>query len=226
MPAQKKSKRKVSPTDEDLDSGAEQISRTNRDYVSVAGFFDTGFPGSLYGIWRRDVSQLMREIGALGPQKAATDRWSTLPWHAAGLPTMAPRGMINYCSDNSIVHAVNKLCQDIAKKVRNGEAACNRPIKVAKTAYGAQYPGDPTLALADDPPPLDNPKKQVLVLTSSAPSTTKTSRTVPISQANADLFALLSKRPGALEAPAIAYRPVGAPPQGGGGPSSAIMHMI
>jgi len=134
--------------------------------------------------------------------------------------------MINYCSDNSIVHAVNMLCQDIAKKVRNGEAARNRAIMAAKTAHAAQYPGNPPPALADDPPPLDNPKKQVLVSTSSAPSTTKTSRTAPISQANADLFVQLSKRPGGLWAPAVAYRPVGAPLQGGGGPNSAIMHMI
>ena len=83
----------------------------------------------------------MREAGALGPQKAGTDRWSTLHWHAAGLPTMAPRGMINYCSDNAIVDAVNMLCQDIAKKVRNGEAARNRAIKAHKTAYAAQYRG-------------------------------------------------------------------------------------
>jgi len=84
-------------------------------------------------------------------------------WHAAGLSTIAPRGIINYCSDYAIVHAVNMLCQDITKKVRNGEAARNRAIKAAKTAHAAQYPGDSPPALADDPPHLDNPKKQVLV---------------------------------------------------------------
>jgi len=61
---------------------------------------------------------------------------------------------------------------------------------------------------------------------SSALCTTKTSRTAPISQANAYLIAQLSKRPGGLWAPAVAYRPVGTPRQGGGGPNSAIMHMI
>jgi len=112
MPAKKRSERKESPDDEDRDSGAEQISRTNRGYAEVAGFFDIGIPGSLYGVWRRYVAQLMRETEALGPQKAGTDRLSTLHWHAAGLPTMVPRGMINYGSDNSIVPAGNKLCQD------------------------------------------------------------------------------------------------------------------
>jgi len=168
----------------------------------------------------------MRETGALGPQKPGTDRWSTLHWHAAGLPTMTPIGMINYCLDNSIVHAVNMLCQDIAKKVHNGEAARNRAIKAAKTAHAAQNPGGPPPALADDPPPLDNPKKQVLVSTSSALSTTKTSRTAPISQANADLFTGRSNLPGGLWAPAVAYRPVGAPLQSGGVSNSASMHMI
>jgi len=140
----------------------------------------------------------MKETGALGLQKAGTDRWSTLHLHAAGLPTMVPRGMINCCSDNSIVNARNMLCQDIAKKVHNGEAARNRAIKAAKTAHTAQYPGDPPPVLADYPPPLDNAKKQVLVSTSSATSTTKTSRTAPVSQVNADHFAQLSKRPGGL----------------------------
>ena len=114
----------------------------------------------------------MGETGVLGPQKAGTDRWLTLHWHAAGLPTMALRGMIDYCSDNSIVLAVKLLCQDIAKKICNGEAARNGAIKAAKTAHAAQYPGDPPSALVDDPLHLANPKKQVLVLTSSTPSTT------------------------------------------------------
>jgi len=94
---------------------------------------------------------------------------------------MASRDMINYCLDNFIIHAINMLCQHIVKKVCNGEAARNQAIKVAKTANAALYPCDTPLAVADDPPPLDNPKKQVLVLRWSAPSTTKTSRTVPIS---------------------------------------------
>jgi len=44
MPAKKKSERKESTADEDLDSRAEQISHTNRGYAEVAGFFDIGIP--------------------------------------------------------------------------------------------------------------------------------------------------------------------------------------
>jgi len=36
----------------------------------------------------------------------------------------------------------------------------------------------------------------------------------------------LSKRPGGLWAPAVAYQPVDAPPLGGGGSNNATMHMI
>ena len=50
MAAKKNSVHKESPSDEDLDSGAEQISRTNPGYAKVAGLFGIGIPGSLYGV--------------------------------------------------------------------------------------------------------------------------------------------------------------------------------
>ena len=46
------------------------------------------------------------------------------------------------------------------------------------------------------------------------------------SQATAELVARQAQRLGGLWAPAMAYRPVGAPPQGGDAPNSAIRHMI
>jgi len=58
---------------------------------------------------------------------------------------MAPRRMINYAVDFKVLHAVNMLCQDIVKKVRNGEAAWTRAIKAARTVHAASYPGDPSL---------------------------------------------------------------------------------
>jgi hypothetical protein len=118
MPPKKKTKKAAA--DEDS-SSSDEPNRTSRGHAEVAGFFDENIPKSLYGVWRRNVAQLMRETGILGPQRAGTDRWSNLHWHAAALPTMAPRGMINYCADKGIIHAVNMLCQDIAKKLRNGE---------------------------------------------------------------------------------------------------------
>jgi len=95
------------------------------------------FASPPYGLWRRDVAQLMRETKMFWPQRAGTDHWSTLHHHAAGLPTMSaglptmtPRGMVNYAADKQILHAVNMLCQDIAKKVRNWEAA--RPYSTSR----------------------------------------------------------------------------------------------
>src|SRR5437879_4429420 len=102
-------KRKAPQGDSELESDHEPIGRTNRGYAEVAGFFDTEIPASLYGVWHGDVAQLMRESSIYGPQRAGSDRWMTFHWHAASLPTMAPKGMINYCSNKAIVHAVNML---------------------------------------------------------------------------------------------------------------------
>ena len=175
----------------DPSSGDEPISLTNRGYAEIVGFFDDGIPPSLYGLCRWDIVQLIRETEVLGPQKASTDRWSILHHHTAGLPTMAPRRMINYAADSKVLHAVNILCQDITKKVRNGEAAQTRAIKAARTAHAASYPGDPSPpALVEDPPPL-HPAKQIVLST-----TTKTTKAATIGAgtgADAGLLAQLSK---------------------------------
>jgi len=163
----------------------------------------------------------------LGPQEAGTERWSTLHHHAAGLGTMAPSGMINYSEESEILHAVNMLCQDIAKKVRNGELACNRAIKAAAAAHAAQYPGDLSPpALADQPAPLTGAKNQIVLSTPIIPTPKITKATAVPGGANPDLLARLSKRLGGLWAPAVSYRPAGSPPQGGDGPNTAMMHMI
>src|SRR5437870_10133512 len=118
----------------------------------------------------------MRESGIYGPHRAGRDRWMTLYWHAASLPTIPPKGMINYCSDKAIIHAVNILCQHIAKKVRGGETTYNNAIKGARAAHAWQYPGDPNPPhLNDHPPPLRSPtlatKQLLLPRSSSQPRT-------------------------------------------------------
>ena len=73
--------------------------------------------------------------------------------------------------------------------------------------------------LADDPPTLQ-PQKEIVL------STTTTSKDAAVAGADAGLVAQLSKRLGGLWAPALAYRPYGAPAQGGNKPNTAMMHMI
>jgi len=109
-PKKKAAKIKSSPGGNDPSSGDEPISLTNRGHAEIVGFFDADITPSLYGLWRRDVAQLIKETGILGLQKAGTERWSTLHHHAAGLATMPPRGMINYSEESEILHAVNMLC--------------------------------------------------------------------------------------------------------------------
>ncbi|RPB18072.1 hypothetical protein L211DRAFT_854504 [Terfezia boudieri ATCC MYA-4762] len=215
VPKKKPAKRNAS-ADEDSD---DPISHMNRGYAGVAGFFDTDIPASLYGLWRRDVAQLMRETGIFGPQRAGTDYWSTLYWHAAGLPTIAPRGKINYCTDKEIIHAVNILCQDVAKKVCSGETARDQAISSAEAAHASHYPRDPPPALSDKPLDLGSPNKKIVM---APPNKTKKGALGQKTslQANDDLLAQLSKRLGGLWAPATAYRPVGAPPQGEGQPNN------
>jgi len=205
LPRKKTTKMKSAAGDDPF-SDNEPISLTNRGYAEAVGFFDMGIPPSLYGLCRRDVVQLMRETEILGPQKAGTDCRSILHHHTAGLPTIAPRGMINYAADKTILHAANMLCQNIARKVRNRKAARTRAIKAARTA------------LADDPPL--QPQKQIVL------STTITSKAAAVAGADAGLVAQLSKRLGGLWASALAYRPYGAPAQEGNEPNTAMMHMI
>jgi len=168
--------------------------------------------------------QLIRETEVLGPQKAGTDCWSILHHHTAGLPTIASCGMINYAADSKVLHAVNILCQDIAKKVRNGEAAQTRAIKAARTTHAASYLGDPSPpALAEDPPSL-HPTKQIVLSTTI--KTTKAATTGAGTGADAGLLAQLSKQLGGLWAPAVAYHLYGAPAQGENEPNIAMMHII
>jgi len=219
LPRKKTTKTKSAPGD-DPSSDNEPISLTNPRYAKAVGFFDTGIPLSLYGLWRRDVAQLMTETEILGPQKAGMDHWFILPHDAAGLAIMAPRGMINYVADKTILHAVNILCQDIVKKVRNGKAAWTRAIKAARTAYAAQHPGDPSPpALADNPSRLQ-PQKQIIL------STTTTSKAAAVAGADAGLAAQLLKRLGGLWALAPAYHPYSAPAQGENEPNTAMMHIV
>jgi len=208
----------------DPSSGDELISLTNRRYAEIVGFFDDSIPPSLYGLWRRDVVQLITESEVLEPQKAGMDRWSILHHHAAGLPIIAPRGMINYAADSKVLHVVNMLCQDIAKKVRNGEAARTRARKAARTAHAASYPEDPSPpALAEDAPPLHLTKQIVL---STTTKTTKAATTGAGTGADASLLAQLYKQLGGLWALAVVYCLYGAPAQGGNEPNTAMMHMI
>ena len=211
MPAPKRSHKAIG--DDDPLSSSDEVSHTNRGYAEIEGFLDTGIPASLYGLWRHDVVQLMRETAICGPQRAGTDRWSTLHWHAAGLPTMAPRGRINYYSDEAIVHWVNMLCQDSAMKVRSGENTRGQAIKATKSAHVARYPNDPPPDLADVPEDLGSLKKQPLMTISGAHAGMRIQKGG--SQANAELLAWQVQRLGGLWAPAMAYRPVSARPQGG-----------
>jgi len=73
LPRKKTTKTKSAPRD-NPSSDNEPISLTNRGYAEGVGFFDMGIPLSLYGLWRRDVAQLMRETEILRPQKAGMDR--------------------------------------------------------------------------------------------------------------------------------------------------------
>ena len=161
----------------------------------------------------------------MGPQKAGTERWSTLHHHAAGLATMAPRGMINYSEESEILHAVNMLCQDIAKKVRNGESARNRAIKAAVAAHAAQYPGDPSPpALADQPAPLTSAKNQIVLSTPFIRTPKITKAIAGPGGTNPNLLAQLFKRFGGLWASAVSYCFGDSPPQDGDRPNTIMVH--
>ncbi|RPB18010.1 hypothetical protein L211DRAFT_854576 [Terfezia boudieri ATCC MYA-4762] len=181
-PKKKPAKRNAS-TDKDSD---DPICRMNRGYAGVAGLFDTDIPTSLYGLWRRDITQLMRETGIFRLQRAGTDCWSTLHWHAAGLPTMAPREKINYCTDKEIIHTVNMLCQDIAKKVHCRETARDQAISSAEAAHAAHYSRDPPPALSDKPPDLGSPNKKIVM---APPNKTKKDTRSPFPYSGGFTFA-------------------------------------
>ncbi|KAF8425999.1 hypothetical protein EV426DRAFT_594682 [Tirmania nivea] len=150
MSPKRKTQPAADPTEADDD-------RTIRQFADRAGFYNEGIPETLYSLWRRDVSQLIKETGVYGPQKSGTDTWSTFCWHAAGLPTMAPSGQLKYCSDKRVLQSVNQLCQDIAKKVRTGNTSRDQAVQQAHAAHAAQYPDDSSPpALTSQPPALPN----------------------------------------------------------------------
>ncbi|RPB18588.1 hypothetical protein L211DRAFT_853967 [Terfezia boudieri ATCC MYA-4762] len=106
---------------------------------------------------------------------------------------MAPRGKINYCTHKEIIHAVNMLCQDIAKKVCSGETVRNQAISSTEAAYAIHYPRDPPRALSDKPLDLGSPNKKIVM---APPNKTKKGalEQKTSSQANDNLLAQFSKR--------------------------------
>jgi len=117
---------------------------------------------------------------------------------------MAIRGMINYSEEGEILHAVNMLCQDIPKKVWNGESARNWAIKAAPAAHAPQYPGDSSPpSLVDQPAPLTSAKNQIVLSTCIIPTPKITKATAVPGGANPNLLVQLSKHLGGLWAPAV-----------------------
>ncbi|KAF8464821.1 hypothetical protein BDZ91DRAFT_795296 [Kalaharituber pfeilii] len=137
-----------------------------KDLVEKCGFIEEGMPSSLYQYWRSDVSNGLRDQKIVGRQAAGAIRWADFCQWAAHRSTFAPLGQQKYATNNDIKHAVNLLCQDIAKKLRESErtrdqlaidaAAAYQGVPAAAGGLAAARPayGGPTIppgAINDDP---------------------------------------------------------------------------
>ena len=97
--------------------GPSDDDHSTKQYVDKLGFNDPGIPKTLYQIWRSCMQRAMAEFGIFGPGEAAKVKFAEFCEWAAGHPSMAPRGQVNY-NDQTYRVAMNQLLQDVAKKAR------------------------------------------------------------------------------------------------------------
>ncbi|RPB19146.1 hypothetical protein L211DRAFT_853487 [Terfezia boudieri ATCC MYA-4762] len=91
---------------------------TVRNAVESVGFFDDSIPPQLYTLWREQVHRGVQNWACYGAGEVSLIRWGEFCEWAAGQPTMAPRGQVQYNRD--IIHRnVQILYDDIARKARN-----------------------------------------------------------------------------------------------------------
>ena len=109
---------------------------TVRQAAERIGFFDPGIPKRLYTFWRAQVHRGIQNWTCFGAGEAGTTKWAEFCEWAAGQPTMAPRGQLNYHKD-SIRNNVRVVCEDIAKKARTSRQNMWEAIQQSRAAYRA-----------------------------------------------------------------------------------------
>ncbi|RPB26622.1 hypothetical protein L211DRAFT_847248 [Terfezia boudieri ATCC MYA-4762] len=112
---------------------------TIRNTAENIGFFDDGIPPQLYTLWRSQVHRGVQNWGCYGAGEAGIIRWGDFCEWAAGQPTMAPRGQVQYNRD--VIHRnVRILYDDIAKKGRNSRQSMWDTVQRARAAHRAANP--------------------------------------------------------------------------------------
>ncbi|RPB22175.1 hypothetical protein L211DRAFT_850932 [Terfezia boudieri ATCC MYA-4762] len=111
-----------------------------RNAAKSVGFFDDGIPPQLYTLWRKQVHRGVQNWTCYGAREAGIIRWGEFCEWAAGQPTMAPRGQVQYNRD-IIRRNVRILYDDIAKKARNSRQSMWDTVQRARAAHRAANPG-------------------------------------------------------------------------------------
>ena len=82
----------------------------------------------------------MAECGIFGPEEAGKVKFAEFCEWAAGHPSMAPRGQVNY-NDQTYRVAMNQLLQDGVKKARKSRQTMWQEIADARAALTAANDG-------------------------------------------------------------------------------------
>ncbi|RPB19632.1 hypothetical protein L211DRAFT_853014 [Terfezia boudieri ATCC MYA-4762] len=146
-----------------LDGDADSTIKQAADKV---GFNDDGIPGKLYTFWWKHIHRGVQNWDCYGPEEAGTSRWDAFCEWAAGQPTMAPRGQLEY-QNESIRKHVRILCDDIAKKARTSRQGTWNVVHQARAAYQAANNGGPANI---EPPKWPLPATQELGAATTGPS--------------------------------------------------------
>ena len=76
---------------------------STKQYVDKRGFHDAGIPRTLYQIWESCMQRAMAEFRIFGPVEAGKVKFAEFREWAAGHPSMAARGQVNYNEDRKSV---------------------------------------------------------------------------------------------------------------------------
>jgi len=105
-------------------------------------FHDKGVPGSLYTLLRKQVHWGIQNYSRYRPEESGTTKWDSFCEWAAGHPTIATHGQLEYQNEATKRH-VRTLCYDVAKKARNSRQCMWSVVRQARAAYRATHNGEP-----------------------------------------------------------------------------------
>ena len=120
--------------------GPSDQDHSTKQYVDKLSCHDPVIPRTLSQICRSCMQRAMAEFGLFGYGEAGTVKFAEFCEWAAGHPSIAPTGHVNY-NDKTYRVAMNQLLQNVAKKAHKSRQTMWEAIADARAAFTAANHG-------------------------------------------------------------------------------------